>query len=114
MKKVVLIVTTTKINGEVLPLDYREQLIGLISNPTDGMNLVTMRRIEKVYDKLDAADCPGHVLLEDAEHATMKEILEKIIYKTFSKGIKDMVEAVIASEDYKVEPLEFPTIETSG
>ncbi len=102
MKKVILLKTSCKILGEVFPLCYKEHLIGLISNPADGMNMIEMRRIEKVYDKLEAVDCPGHVLLEDAEHDTLREILEKTRFKHFDKNIKAMLEAVIASEIYEV------------
>ena len=105
MKKVILVVTSCTINGEVLPLDYKEQLIGLISNPAEGMNLAQMRNIEKVYDKLTEAQCPGSMLLEDAEHATLKQILETVKFKVFDKDIKLMVETVIAAEDYKVNPI---------
>lgn len=97
MKKVLLELTSCTINGEVLPLDYKEQLILLISNPADGMNLGEMRNIERVYDKLIDALCPGFVLLEDAEHATLKLILESAKFRVFDKDILLMVETVIAS-----------------
>lgn len=107
MKKVVLEITSCTILGEVQPLPYNEALIGLISNPVDGMNLREMRDIEKVYDKLIEAPCPGFVLLEDAEHATLKGILEndKTRFKAFDKGIKAMIESVVNSPSLTTEQL---------
>lgn len=104
MKKVILVVTSCTINGEVLPLDYKEQLIGLIVNPPGGMNLREMRDMEKVYDKLVEAQCPGFMLLEDAEHKTLSEFLqdEKQKFKVFDKDIKLMLESVIASDQVQV------------
>ena len=105
MRIVILEKTTCTINGEVIPLDYAQQLIGLISNPADGMNLAQMRNIEKVFDKLDAASCPGSILLEDAEHKTLKDVLEKAVFKVFNKDIKRMIESVIAAETVNIELL---------
>ena len=97
MKKVILKVEICVINDEETPLDYQRILLSLISNPADGMNLAEMRNVEKIYDKLEAVECPGYMLLEDAEHATLKQILESVKFKVFNKTIKAMVESVIAS-----------------
>lgn len=105
MKKVMLTVTSCTINGELLPLDYKEQLLGLIVNPAEGMNLAQMRNVEKVYDKLVEANSPGFVLLEDAEHATLKQILETVKFKVFDKAIKLMVETVIASDQVQLKEI---------
>lgn len=102
MKKIQLALTNCVINGETSELDYREQLLALICNPADGMNLAEMRNIEKVYDKLSEAQCPGSVLLEDAEHATLEGILRQVKFRVFSKDIKTMVESVISAEAYEV------------
>lgn len=102
MKKVILALASCTINGSTNPLNYKELLLGLIINPADGMNLVQMRNIEKVYDKLTDAACPGTVLLEDAEHATLKGILETTIFRVFDKDIKLMVESVLTAETVEV------------
>lgn len=105
MKKVILEKVDCGINGETVHLDYKEQLLGIIVNPADGMNLAEMRSIEKVYDKLERAECPGSILLEDAEHVTLKGILETTKFRLFSKEIKQMVESVVAPETVNMELL---------
>lgn len=99
MKKIILLVINSEHGGETLHLDYKEQLTGIIINPAEGMNLAEMRDIEKVYDKLEGSDCPGFILLEDAEHRTLKAALEVTKFRVFNKEIKRMIESVIAAEN---------------
>ena len=107
MKKVILEVTTCELNGKEVALDYRTALIGLISNPVDGMKLDQMRNIERVYDKLIDATSPGSVVLEDAEHATLCGCLKTAQFRVFDKGILNMVESSLSAEDVSTESYKF-------
>ena len=89
--------------GNVQELNYKDQLIGLVSVVESGMTIVDMRKIEKVVDKLEAADCPGWLELEDAEHETLKAALTKAQFRIYTKAVKNMIESVLEAKEPALE-----------
>jgi hypothetical protein len=93
MKRLALLKTECKIQGQTLELDYRTQLMGFIEEPPGGATIVEQRKIGRVHDALEAAE--DSVLLEDADHETLCKILNEIKFKVYSKQILAMLESVL-------------------
>ena len=101
MKVVKLIKTTHIVNGIEGELDYRDQFMMLVSSNTNGFTYDEMRKVDKVYDKLEAAKGQDSVELEDAEHEVLKKRLENPGFVIYTKGLFKMCESGIEAE--KVE-----------
>ena len=107
MKKVSLIKTVHTIQEKEFPLDYREQYKSLITGSTEGFSYAQMKKVDKVYDKLEAADGKGFVLLEDAEHEVLKAKLENPQFSVFTKELFQMCTSGIESPDH-IESVKVP------
>jgi len=100
MKKVALIKTEHTIQEKEFPLDYREQYISLITGSTDGFSYAQMRKVDKVFDKLEAAKGKDFVLLEDAEHEVLKGKLENPQFSVFTKELFAMCTSGIEAPEH--------------
>lgn len=60
--------------GERL-LTTRDFIRGIVENPAQGANLSEIRKRTRILDALEKAE-PTGVTLEDADHATLKAIVE--------------------------------------
>lgn len=104
MKKVELKVIEGQIfvqgkNQEFLT-DYKDQLLNLVGQQEQGMTLADMHKINKVFDKLEEAKCPGFMLLEDAEFELVKARCENPKFVVFSKDLMIMCDEIIASPEH--------------
>ena len=100
MKQFELRVLQHDVLGNVQELNYKDQLIGLVSVVETGMTIIDMRKIEKVVDKLEAVQPGGWVELEDEEHLTLKAALERAQFRIYTKAVKNMIDSVLEAEDF--------------
>ena len=103
MKKIELKITDGKIQGQDYQVDYQVELTKLIGVSEQGLSLADMHKIDKVFDKLEKADCPGYVLLEDAEHELLKARCENPKFAVFCKELMYMCDVVVDAPEHLVD-----------
>jgi hypothetical protein len=99
MRRIELLQTECAIQGQTMALDYRVQLLGFIEEPPGGATILEQRKILRVYDALEQANGCDFVMLEDADHETLCNILREIKFKVFNREILAMVESVLEAPE---------------
>ena len=103
MKKTELKIVDGKIQGQDYVVNYKTELTKLIGVSQEGMSLADMHKVDKVFDKLEAAECPGVVLLEDAEHELLKERCKNPKFAVFCKELMHMCDGAVDAPDHLVD-----------
>lgn len=92
-------------------IDYRETCITIMSLPKDrqqGYTRKTMKQIESLMDKLDAAKGYESVLLEEGEWKFLRDRVEEHQFPRYSKGVIAFCDSIIDETEKvqvgKVEP----------
>jgi len=103
MKKIELKIVEGKIQAQDYQVNYKVELTKLIGVSEQGLSLADMHKIDKVFDKLEGAKCPGHVLLEDAEHELLKARCQNPKFAVFCKELMHMCDGVVDAPDHLVD-----------
>lgn len=75
-------------------IDYKGQLLNLVSAYPDGALIEEMRRHTKLFRKVKSANPEGLLKLEDAEHEILVKKLKAVKWAFFAEEIVDFCDAL--------------------
>jgi len=95
-----------RLREQPIPLDYAETLLIVLETPPDrGFSPAEMRARLPIEDRIEKAQEAGedHVLLEDAQHAKIAELLKGYTFRLSHYAILEFVDAVVNAPSVEVK-----------
>lgn len=83
------------------PLDYRQQLVEILTNPQAALTGVEVRKRGKVADRID--DAEGETLLiEEADYAVIKDALAATRWRSASRNVREFLDDIEGAQEVEV------------